>query len=242
MKPKFLCPLLPLAAILVMGSASVANAQPGMTPPGTTPPHSDPPPASPGPAGPPPAAPASAYAPAPYYGPPMPPPAQPKERSGFHIGLSGGGGSMTSDAGEFTCNGCNYAAGTFDLHAGRMLSPKFALQGELWCQIRSLNEDGHASITQTMYMIAAQYWLHPRFWVKAGIGGANLSLSYESDFGEQERESLDDGTSMQFAIGFEVIHSHGFSLDTQIKTGFGSYSDRDEKVSATSLNLGLNWY
>ena len=129
------------------------------------------------------------YGPSPYYGPPMPPPPpQQRERSGFTVGLSGGVGIMESDAGEFACAGCDPVAGTFDIHVGTMLTPRFALQGEIWFQGQSLEAGGTASINQTMIFLAAQYWLHPRFWIKAGLGGANLTLNYDDGFGGQSED------------------------------------------------------
>lgn len=249
MKFKHLSILLPLALGLALHGAEEAEAQPGMTPPGSTPPYTEPPPASPGPAGPPapmgpPPAQPGGYAPEPYYyGPPMPPPMAPapRGRTGFHIGLSGGLGIMESDAGEFACDGCDPVAANFELHVGRMFGSKFALQGELWFQTQSLDEFDSASINQVMYTIAAQYWLHPKFWLRAGFGAANLSLSYETGFG-RESDSLDSGTAMHVGLGIEMIHSPNFSLDAIIKTGAGSYADRDETVTATTVNIGVNWY
>ena len=238
-----ICSALPLTVLLVTSGIGVANAQPGMTPPGSVPPYSAPPPASPGPAGPPdqPGAQPGGYGPEPYYGPPMPPQVQSQDREGFNIGLSAGLGTMESDAGEFACSGCEPVAVNFEIHAGKMLSPVFALHAELWFQSQSLEANGTASINQTMYLLAAQYWVHPRVWLRAGIGGSNLSLSYETGFG-QESESLDTGLGMQGGIGFELIHSQGFSLDALIKTGAGMYSDRAETISATTVNIGVNWY
>jgi hypothetical protein len=171
----------------------------------------------------------------------MPQVQPPTERSGYHIGFSGGVGTMDSDAGEFACAGCEAVAGTFDFHVGKMLNGKFALQGELWFQGQNLEAGGTASINQTMITVAAQYWLHPRFWLKAGLGLASLTLSYDDGFGQQN-ESLGNGTAVHLAAGFEIIHSRSFSLDALVKTGAGSYADRDETVSTTSFNLGVNWY
>ena len=60
-------------------------------------------------------------------------------------------------------------------------------------------------------------------------------------FGNQS-ESLGDGPALQFALGFELIRSSTFALDAQVKMGSGTYSDRDEQVSASSFGLGVNWY
>tara|TARA_R110002073_G_scaffold332410_1_gene518220 strand:- start:6577 stop:7371 length:795 start_codon:yes stop_codon:yes gene_type:complete len=249
--PRFaiLCLGLPLVATFAVSDIQVANAQPGMTPPGQTP-TSAPPPASPGPAGPYSPAPDGPYSqppepyydpPEPYYGPPMPPVPPPTERQGFNLGFSGGIGIMESDAGELACVGCEPIAATFDFHVGTMLSSKFALQAEFWFQGQSLDATGRASINQTMFTAAAQYWLHPRFWLRAGFGLANLTLNYDDNFGPVS-ESLGTGVAMHVGAGFEIIHSRNFSLDALIKTGAGTYSDPDETISATTFNLGVNWY
>ncbi len=184
----------------------------------------------------------SPQSPKPYYGPPMPPPAPvSQDRSGFHFGVSAGLGAMESDVEQFNCSGCEPVAVTFDVHAGKMLSPKFGLQGEVWFQVQNLDDSGSASISQAMFSLAAQYWLHPRVWVKAGIGFANLSLNYDSGFGN-ETESLGNGSAIHGGVGVELIQSQNFALDLVLKTGAAGYEERNETVSATSLGFGVNWY
>lgn len=238
------------AATYALLGTGVASAQPGMTPPGSTPPYSAPPPASPGPAGEP--GDAQPYGPAqqpgaaqPYgaqqpYGA-LPPPLPPQERSGFNIGVSLGLGVMESDAGELACNGCEPVAFSFDVHAGKMLSSRFALLGEFGFQGQSLDSSGTSSITQSIFSVAAQYWLHPRLWLKGGLGLSSLSLNYESGFGP-ESESLGSGVAMHLAAGAELMHTPTFALDVQLKTGAAGYESRDETISNTSINLGVNWY
>ncbi len=152
-----------------------------------------------------------------------------------------GFGEMTSDAGEFNCNGCEPVAVSLDLHAGKMLNPKLALQAELWIQVQSLDANQYASISQTMFMLAGQYWVHPRVWLKGGLGITSLGYSYDDGFVE-ESESLDSGTAMMGAVGVELMRSRNFGLDLQLRTGVGVYRDREERVSATTLNIGVNWY
>jgi len=148
---------------------------------------------------------------------------------------------MKSDVGHFACAGCEPVAATFDIHVGKMLTPTFALQGEFWFQTQNLEAGGTASINQAMFLIAGQYWLHPRFWLKAGFGASNLSLTYEDGAGGQS-EDLGSGGALEFAAGLELMRTATFGFDMQLKTGYGSYSDRGERVSATSFNLGVNWY
>ncbi len=211
-------------SFLVVGAISMsstsAHAQPGLTPPGQAQPN---------------------YGAAPYYGPPMQPMPQRTGRTGYHIGISGGLGILESDAGEFVCDGCEPIAGTFDIHVGTMLTPKFALQGEYWLQSQSIDAEGRASIRQDMFMVAGQYWITPRFWAKGGIGAAVFTLNWDDSY-DTQTETLGSGLALQFALGYELIHSRTFSLDAQLKMGSGNYEDRDEQVSASSLALGVNWY
>ena len=213
-------------AFLVVGaisiSASSAWAQPGLTPPGQAQPYAQP------------------YAPAPYYAPPVQVP-QRAERTGFHLGISAGVGVLESDAGEFVCEGCEPVAGTFDIHVGTMLTPRFALQGEYWLQSQNIDADGRASIRQDMFMVAGQYWITPRFWAKGGIGAAVFTLNWDDSY-DTQTETLGSGLALEFALGYELIHSRTFSLDAQLKLGSGTYEDRDEEVTASSVSLGVNWY
>ena len=236
--------LLAAAACLVV--TGTAQAQPGATPPGSVPPYAPTPAPTP-----------AAPAPAPYYGPNYGPnygPAQPpvqspvpaakkKTRQGWNIGVSFGVGSLVSSIGEFDCVGCETEppALAFDLHVGSMIVPRLALQVEFWGQIRPLDRNGDSSIGQRMFLLAAQYWITPRFWVKGGLGLAALTLNYYNGF-EDVNEPLDSGSAFMAAIGYEIVRSSGFAFDIQLKTGSGMYDARNEEVSAGVVALGVNWY
>ncbi len=226
--------ILTIAPILVaLLHAPIASAQPGNTPPGSVPPYSQPP--------------------APYYGggqgytgAPMPPPPPPsQEREGWNLGLSIGLGSMDSSAnGGFQCSGCDVDPPTvgFDLHVGSMVMANLALQAEFWMQSRALDVDGTSSVRQNMLLLAGQYWVMPRLWLKAGVGFTSLSVSYFD--GIQDRsDKIGDGAAFMASIGYELMHSRGFGLDLQFKTGMGSYQmNQHEQVTANTIALGANWY
>lgn len=179
----------------------------------------------------------------------MPPPKAAKTtRDGWNIGLSLGVGSMSSSAGELECIDCDSEPPTiaFDLHVGTMVMPRMALQAEVWGQSRSLDAYGDASLGQTMFMVALQYWLTPRFWIKGGLGIASLSVSYY-DGVDDVSENVDNGSAVMGAIGYELISSRSFALDLQLKTGSGLYEgdgpgDTGEDLSTGVLALGVNWY
>jgi hypothetical protein len=234
---------------------SIAYAQPGATPPGSVPPDSperypDPAP-YPEPAPYPQPAPYPEPAPAPNYSPdygprqqPMPPPQnQEKGRHGWNIGFSGALGSMSSNLGELECQGCESTPPAIgaELHFGTMVIPKLALQAEVWFMTRDLDDNGDSSLDQQLFMLTAQYWLVPKLWIKAGVGVSNLSVSYFDGF-EQVDESLESGTALMAAIGYELLQSGRFALDLQLKTGRGLYSEREEEITTNVLALGFNWY
>jgi hypothetical protein len=232
---------------------SLALGQPGATPPGSVPPYSPAPAPYPAPA-PAPApypAPAPAPAPGPNYGPnygpaqpPLPPAQNAKRgRSGWNVGASFSGGSMSSSAGDLECQGCDTTPPAVggEFHIGTMVMPKLALQAEFSYMTRDLDVNGDASLNQSMALIAGQYWVSPRFWIKAGFGFASLSLTYFDGF-QNVDESLESGSGIMAAMGYEIVQSGGFALDVQLKYNQGNYSDRNEDISTTALALGVNWY
>lgn len=235
-----------IACLLV---PALGNAQPGATPPGSVPPYA-PAPSDPAPnPGPPPS---PDYGPdygpnyGPNYGPrqpPLPPPNQERGRSGWNIGFSGTIGSMSSSAGELACEGCEVSPPAIggELHIGTMVMPRLALQGEFWIVTRDLDAYGEASLNQQLFLLTAQYWLTPRFWIKAGLGLASLSLTYFDGY-EDVNEGLESGTALMAALGYEIIQSGKFAIDLQLKTGRGLYTERDEEVSTNVIALGFHWY
>ena len=148
---------------------------------------------------------------------------------------------MTSDAGELTCEGCETTPPAIggELHIGSMVTPKLALQGEIWLTTRDLDDFGDSSLNQTLYLLTAQYWLAKRFWIKAGIGVSSLSVTYFDGF-EDVTEGLESGTGLMGAIGYEIIQSGNFAADLQLKTGRGMYDA--EEITTNVIGIGINWY
>ena len=150
---------------------------------------------------------------------------------------------MSSDNGELACDGCESTPPAVggEIHIGTMVTPKLALQGELWYTSRDLDDFGDSSIDQTMYLLTAQYWLAKRFWIKGGICISSLSISYFDGF-EDVREHVESGTGLMGSIGYEIIQSEKLAIDLQLKTGRGIYSDRDEEITTNLGAIGLHWY
>ena len=60
-----------------------------------------------------------------------------------------------------------------------MLNPRLALLGEVWVLLQSADQYAYETYAQTMLMVAAQYWLNRRLWIKGGIGASGLSITYD---------------------------------------------------------------
>jgi hypothetical protein len=199
-----------IATLLVLGSASLAHAQYQAPPPGY-------------------------YAPPPGYGNPPPPPPYGRGmyRDGLIVGLGLGiGGLSATDCGD-TCG----AAGALEFHIGGMLNPRMALVGDFWFNGRSIpNSD--ASAVHSLYTLAIQYWPADIFWLKGGLGGANMHVGSSVDgftYGDE------NGLGLLAAGGIEFLQMGNFALDGQLRFGHGFYSQGGD-VNVWALMIGANWY
>ncbi len=164
---------------------------------------------------------------------------------GFSIGL----GAMHSNAaGDIGCSTCDYnpAAVEVDFHVGGMLSPQFALLFEMQGNLQTVDQNnagGTASLSQGTAMIAGQYWLSPRFWLKGGIGVAHLSYDFTDQYGNsQGSQSIDNGAAIMGAIGYELYSTREFAVDLQGRLIEGSYKTIDDQITSATVGLGFNWY
>ena len=184
---------------------------------------------------------AQGYAPP---GPPPPPPAyqQPNygpppapmgiQRDGFVIGFSIGGGLLTNDS----CDTCDSLEGPgAELHLGFMLTPQLALLVEGYAVSHT---ESNITLTQTMGVLAAQFWVAPNMWLKGGLGSGHLALS--NDVGEEFAVS-EDGAGLMIAAGFEVYQGQAFAVDLSLRAAAVSYEDADT-VTQTAATVGFNWY
>lgn len=109
---------------------------------------------------------ASPPPPPPGYGYAPPPPSfGVVRREGFLIGFSLGGGAFSLA----DCDDCESMDGVaLDLHLGGMLTPRLALMFDGSGVAHSL--EGGGSLVHVIDTVAAQYWVHPRVWLKGGLG------------------------------------------------------------------------
>lgn len=162
-------------------------------------------------------------------------------RSGLIFGFGIGGGELScedvSSEGDGPCDGVT-EAGSFDVHLGGMLTPRLALMGDLW--VMGHTED-FLTVSQTISTAAVQYWVLPRVWVKAGLGGAHARFSYNGPFVNVTDRSQTVPAAM-IGAGIELLAKKSFAMDLQFKAGTGFYKDDDTKAHNASLTLGFNWY
>lgn len=186
-----------------------------------------------------------------YYGGPGYGPAPQPIPGGFHNregrlawGFGFGLGYMNDNGSAVTCQGCDAQPVTaaFDFHIGGMVSPRLAILFELQANGQQIALDPTTDVTlvQTLAMGAVQYWVTPQFWVKGGIGVANL----------QENDNVNgvtytppsDGLALLGAAGFELMSARFFALDLQGRLSSGSYNGTGDHITSGTIGLGLNWY
>jgi hypothetical protein len=165
----------------------------------------------------------------PNYGPPAPIGIQ---RDGFVIGFSLGAGVLTNDQ----CDSCeSLEGGALELHLGFMVTPQLALLVE---GFGVSHTEQNLTLSQTMGVVAAQYWLTPKLWIKGGLGSGHLSLSNDQG---QELATSEEGAGAMIAAGYEVYQGRSFAVDVSLRSAAVSYEDADT-VTQTAAAVGFNWY
>ncbi len=162
---------------------------------------------------------------------------------GFGFGL----GNMKLDDQTVTCGSCNYSPIAVDVdgHIGGMLNERFGLMLELQVNAKTVDDQGYGtvSLTQGAAMIAGQYWLSPKLWIKGGIGLAHLSYEYEDRFyGNTGSQPVDDGAALMAGVGYELYSSRTFSVDLQARLTATGYDGIQKNLSSETINVGVNWF
>jgi hypothetical protein len=201
-----------LATILLLGGGSIAHAQYQAPPPGY-------------------------YAPPPGYGggyPPPPPRRYFREyRSGLTLGGALGVGTISAD----DCGACGGGL-AWEFHIGGMVTPQFAILADLSGIVRNYDDGtGGSTLTNSLFAVAAQYWIIPILWVKGGIGDAHIALS---DYTGNTYGNEENALGFLLAGGVEVIHAPNFALDLQLRLMHGDYSGGG--ATNYAFLVGVNWY
>ncbi len=166
-------------------------------------------------------------------------------RHGLALGFGIGVGAMNDSSGPLDCATCRYEpfAGGFDFHIGGMLNPRLALLFELAITNQQIGSTAYEDISlyQAMVLIAAQYWLLPRLWIKGGIGLAHLSEVYDDGYAALDSDVADGGAILG-AVGYELLSAPHFALDANLRLGLGSYDAIQDNVGSVIVGVAFNWY
>lgn len=212
-----------LAGAAILATSALAFAQPGPPPPPQPMPRA----ASPGGG----------------YGPPPPPmyaAANQFERRGLTMGISFGVGGMDIEC--IDCQG-NPMSGAFAMHIGAMINPRLAIVLDVSGSYKQLDATGATMLGQYMAVVAGQYWVSPKLWIKGGIGASHLSWSYDDGWGAVD-EPIADGAAIMGGIGYEILTGPRFAIDLQARMGVGTYEARGatETVQSGTLGAGFSWF
>ncbi len=99
--------------------------------------------------------------------------------------------------------------------------------------------DQGADIAKTAAMVAAQYWISPRLWLKGGLGFAKLSNTAS---GTDAELVIDNGGAALLGAGYELLSNRNFAIDLQGRFIVGSYDGINAKTSSGTVGVGLNWF
>ena len=161
-------------------------------------------------------------------------------RTGLTLGGGIGVGSIGNDEGRIECPECDSsAAGNLSLHGGWMINPRLSVALDVWVAGQSLDPEGETSLVQVVGTIGAQYWLRPRWWVKAGLGSAHLSEKHK---GTGESIDLGEGTAIMAAAGYEAWRHSRFVLEVELRAAAANYEDLEEGYHQGALLVGVSWY
>jgi len=188
---------------------------------------------------------APAPAPAPYYNPPPPdsyyghPETYRPVRDGLTVGFSLGLGVVSFSDGRDRSEGYGGVSGAF--YIGAYLSPNLALMfdGEA-TSFRVGDYNDNAFFTQAIGTFAVKAHLAEKFWIKGGLGFAQLS--FENDYGRAESEP---GGAVMVGAGIELWQRRKMSIDLQVNAAVGSYDTGNPDratVSNGAVMVGFNWF
>ena len=165
------------------------------------------------------------------------------------VGLNLGFGGMSSANNAITCDTCDYKPASLEIggHIGVMLTNRLALELELQGNAQQIGADSQGDTTtlvQSTALVALQAWLTPQFWLKGGLGGSNLSVTSQDAFGNGVNDPVAHGSggAVLLAAGYELLSAPRFSVDLQGRLLFTTYDGLNDKITAGTIGVGVNWF
>lgn len=146
-----------------------------------------------------------------------------------------------------TCRGTGGNLG-MDFQVGGFIHPRIAILLDLsgFSKTESetfIDEYGYpytAEYRASSFMaaVAAQVWVMPRLWVRAGLGPANFKLNI--DDGIYSSESTAEAIGGTAALGYEMVSFHNVALELSGRVNM-SKSDAEVDVTNIGFFIGARW-
>ena len=149
---------------------------------------------------------------------------------GFGLGV---GGISAQD-----CSNCGGGAGGLEFHIGAMVNPRMAVMFEGWGLARPV--DGGGTLTNSMFGGALQFWLNDVFWLKGLLGFGTIRVSYDDSYYYSYGSVSESALAVGAAAGFEIMQSHNFALDLQLRVAHMAYDFGG--ANNVAVMVGFNWY
>jgi hypothetical protein len=166
---------------------------------------------------------------------PPPPEAGFRTPPGFVIGFDVGIGVL----GGF-CDECRSTLGgaSLDLFSGALIGRRIAVLADLWSLMHLLpaDSDERGVVAHTMATVGAQVWLTPALWVRGGIGAGLFSVMARGD----DEHSM--GPAAAVAVGNELQHLSGSSIDVSIRLGGGRHEYAGDPALLYDLSAQVGWH
>ncbi len=137
------------------------------------------------------------------------------------------------------CDGCDLMPGlVMGGSLGWFVHRRVALMVDSTAIVALFSGGALGSVGFGLTSLAVQVWPHENFWVKVGVGGAQVTaLSLGAGSG------LETGGGGTLAVGWDFHHGRRHGLDLQLRASHGSFHDQDlDGVDAFVGMVGVHWY
>ena len=154
---------------------------------------------------------------------------------GFNVGI------VVIDA---VCEGCAAIGGlSTDIYSGVHVTPRLSLVGDLWAANHLLPTDGENKglASHVLGTAAAQFWITPELFVRAGIGAAGFVVLAE------QGDSVDFGPGAALTLGGEPGHKPRSGIDVAMRLGaswlrISDPSGASEKALFYNIAFVVGWH
>ncbi len=150
-----------------------------------------------------------------------------ERREGFLLGGSLGFGSLDAE-------GQSNSTTNYHVELGGFLNPEWAVAVAFWGGIHNAN---FVSISNNNAGLTGQYWIRDTFWLKGLLGKADLTVAYD---GVRVRDFA--GMAIGGMAGWDFYQRGSYYVQASLGFTVEGYEDAAENVTATAIQLGIQYY